>query len=578
MTQTSSADPTSSPTSSPSSSPPVAPGEADLVLTGGRIWTGDAARPWAEALAVRDGVLVAVGSAADVAVLTGPGTTVHPLDGRFAMPGLVDGHIHLNIGGAQVFELPLLPFDDVETILAKVADWSAGLGPQDWVVGGIVGSPVMDALAATSVVHRLDAAAGGRPVLLRDDSMHNRWVSSRALELMGVDADTPDPAGGRYVRDAAGVLTGVVQESASGIAESVCARSVVDPAARIRRSVSTALKIANSFGITAVQEAATMAAPARALADLAAAGELTVRVVLSMPARPFIEDGTVGDALVAEVAGLRSDLIRPDFVKIALDGVPITRSAALLQPYRCDHGEPAETGSMYWELDELVAELEKCHERGLGAKVHATGDASVRRVLDAVEIVRGRRGAGPRVQIAHAEWVHPDDLPRFAALDVIADLSPYLWFPSVIHESLATHVSDELLASMWPVRALLDSGAQVAAGSDWPCAAPSPDPWTGLQTLVTRRNPDGSVPGELNPGQAVTLPEAVAAFTSGPAEAAGLGDVTGRLVPGLSADLIVLDRDLFAVDVEQLHRTTVLRTYFRGRVVHEAAPVPAEVG
>lgn len=545
---------------------------AELVVTGGRVWTQDPQRPWAEGLAVRDGRLVAVGTAEEVGALVGPDTTVHDLDGAMVLPGLIDGHVHLNLGGGQAaFELPLLPTDGVDELLRKVREWADRLGPEEWVVGGIVGSTVMDVVADVEVLARLDEASSGRPVLLRDDTMHNRWVNTRALELMGVTADSADPDGGHYVRDAQGRLTGVLQELASAEAERAFQASVPDPQARIRTSMETALRILNSFGVTSAQEAATMAAPARALADLAAQGELTARVVLSTPARPFLEDGVVGEELVAEVAPLRSELVRPDFMKIVLDGVPMTRTTALLSPYKCHHGEEPTTGDLYWTLEDLTAQLQRCCELGLSAKLHATGDASVRLVLDAVQTVRASHGDAARFQIAHAEYIHPDDLPRFAELSVVADLSPYIWYPSVIQESIAAQVPEEIVAASWPVRDFVDSGALVAAGSDWPCAAPTPDPWTGLQTLVTRRNPDPSVPGALNDAQALTLEEAIAAFTTNPAEAMGIGDVTGRLVEGYAADFIVLDRDLFAVDIEEVHRTQVVRTYFGGRVVHERA-------
>lgn len=279
----------------------------------------------------------------------------------------------------------------------------------------------------------------------------------------------------------------------------------------------------------------------------------------------------VGEELIAAVAPLRGELVRPDFVKIVLDGVPMTRTTALLSPYKCQHGDEPHTGDIYWTLEDLVAQLDRCHELGLGAKLHATGDASVRRALDAAEQLRNSTGSRIRLEIAHPEYIAVNDLRRFAELDVVADLSPYIWYPSVIQESIAAHVADDVIKASWPVRDLIDTGAVAAAGSDWPCAAPTPDPWTGLQTLVTRSNPDPQVPGALNPAQAVTLGEAISAFTTNPAEAMGIGDVAGRLAVGYAADFIVLDRNLFDVGIDDIYRTRVLRTYFARNVVHEEA-------
>ncbi|HEY3480807.1 MAG TPA: amidohydrolase family protein, partial [Streptomyces sp.] len=336
---------------------------ADLVVTGGRIRTQDPERPWAEALAVRDGVLAAVGSTADVEALIGPDTVVHDVGGKLVVPGLIDGHVHLNLGGSQAaFELPLLPTDDLAEILRKVRDWAEKLAPGAWVVGGIIGSTVLDGLTDGGVLTRLDEAAGGRPVLLRDDSMHNRWVSSPTFDAMGVRADSPDPEGGRYVRDTNGKLTGVLHEAASAQAESAFARSITDLPARTATAVRRAIEVLNGYGVTSAQEAATMLGPATALHALEESGELNARVVLSAPARPFLEDGVTGEDLFARLEKLRGELVRPDFVKIVLDGVPMTRTTALLAPYRCHHGEEPFRGELYWSRPDLVEQLRRCAE------------------------------------------------------------------------------------------------------------------------------------------------------------------------------------------------------------------------
>lgn len=549
----------------------AASSEADVIVQNARIWTADARQPWAEALAVRDGSFVAVGSSVAVARFGGPRTEVIDLDGARVLPGLSEGHVHLNLGGGQVaFELPLLPTDGLDDIVEKVRDWSSSLDEDGWVVGGIIGATVFDTLADVRCRQRLDDAAGGRPVLLRDESMDNRWVSSRTLQLMGVGPDTPDPEGGRYVRDAWGRLTGVLHELASTVAESTFAATIVDSQSRVRTAVATALRVLNSYGFTSAHDAATMGPAYDALRDLEDSGELSARVVSSLPVRPFLEEGIVGDQLIERVRRDPGELVRPDFVKVVMDGVPTTRTTALLEPYLCTRGEEPTTGELYWMRADLLEQVRRCYDRGLGAKFHATGDASVRLVLDVVEQVRRERGAGPRFHIAHTEFVHPDDLPRFGALDVVADASPLIWFPSILQDSIQQQVPAALVEGSWPLRSLLDAGAVVAAGSDWPCSAPTPDPWTGLQAMVTRSNPHVPDAGTLNHRQAITLEEAVTAFTSAPAEAMGLGGVTGRIMPGRSADFIVLDQDIFNVDIDVVHRTRVLQTWFAGRLVHRA--------
>jgi predicted amidohydrolase YtcJ len=542
-----------------------------MIVTGGRIYTSDPSHEWAEALAVSDGKILAVGSTSEVLALAQSDTEIVELNGELVLPGFSDGHAHLGLGGGQAaWELPIHPSDSMGVILEKVREWGAQLGPDEWIIGGIVGSTVMDDIVSVEDLAALDAAAGGRPVLLRDDSMHNRWVSSRALQLMGVQEDTPDPDGGTYARDERGAFTGVLQEIASAVAEAAADAAVEDPDARNRVSLKTALQTLNSFGITSVQDAATMEYSWKALAALESDGEVTAWVVGSMPARDFIEAGKVGEELFSIGDEHRSTHVRPDFIKFVIDGIPMTRTAAMLTPYICHHHDDQDfTGTPLWTHDDLVKALELCYERGYGGKLHATGDASVRLVLDAIEDVRRRHGFGPIFQIAHVEFIHPDDLPRFAELQVVADASPFIWYPSVIQDSIAKQIPAEIVHSSWPTKDLLDAGALLAAGSDWPCALPSPDPWTGLQTLITRRSTDPKIPGALNEAQRLSVAEAIAAFTRNPAAAMGLEDVTGMIREGLSADFIVLDRNLFEIDPNSIHQTRVLHTYFEGRQVYE---------
>lgn len=352
------------------------------------------------------------------------------------MPGLVDGHIHLHLGGSQAaFELPIPPGEDVDAICARVASWAANLGPDDWVVGGIVGAVTLDNLAKENCISKLDAASGGRPVLLRDDSLHNRWVNSRALEIMGVTKDTPDPADGTYVKDKDGNLNGLLYESTGTVAEKAFRAAIADPVARIKGSMAKSLEILRSFGITTVQEAATAEIPWKSLVELENEGKLTLRVIGSMLARPWFEDGPAGEELFKILRPLTTECLRPTFTKIVLDGVPMTRTSAMLGPYKCCHpggihGFDDIHVDTLWTLPDLVKQLERCYELNIGAKCHATGDAAVRLVLDAAEKVRTEHGPGPMIQVAHAEYVHPDDLPRFGKLNVVADMCTLLFpFP-----------------------------------------------------------------------------------------------------------------------------------------------------
>ena len=551
---------------------------ADLIVRGG-VYTMDTARPWAEAFAVRDGKVVAVGDEADVDAWAGPRTTVTgPADGM-VMPGLIDVHSHAGFGGqAAAWELPLPPTFGPDEILKSVSDWAAGLGPDEWVVGGAVISPIFHAMGNREMLTALDKASLGRPVMLRDDSLHNRWINSRALEILGIDAASPDPAGGAYVRDAEGPV-GLLLGQPSTDAELAARQSIADSRGRDLQSARTAVSIFNAAGITATQDAATMGAWLDVFGELDRAGQLNAWIVGSMPAREFVESGPVGTALFDTAAARRSAHVRPDFVKAVLDGVPMSRTSEFLDPYKPDpfaaggeasgHHCPFHGSGLFTD-EELHQVLEAAISRGLNVKMHATGDGTVRQALNAIQLMRTRHGDGPIFQIAHPEFVHPDDVARFAALGVVADASPALWFPGPMNTVIAQQVQDHYMERIWPLRDLYSAGALVAAGSDWPVGAALPDPWLSLEAMVTRRSPDSAFPGTLAGRQSLSLGAAIAAHTVNAARAAGLAEVTGRLSPGLSADFIVLDRDLFAVPVDQIHATQVRETWFSGRLVHEA--------
>ncbi|MGW4059841.1 amidohydrolase [Amycolatopsis sp. NPDC004747] len=527
---------------------------ADLVLTNAVVYTLDSTRPWASSLAVTGGKVVD-----DVA---GPGTEVLDLGGAFVMPGLVDVHNHHAMAGrAELFELTFGADAGIEDILAAVRARAASLGPDEWLTGGAWASTLVAELSVPAARRALDEAAGGRPVSLSDDSRHNRWVSSRALELAGITAATPDPPGGVVVRDG-GEPSGLLLEAAGVLVERVIVGLTPE---QHRRASRRAIEVLHGFGVTAFQDAGVSTDILGALRSLDLAGELDAWVVSSLLVNdPIFGFDPVGAPLLELAGEYRTEHHRPDFVKIFLDGVPPTRTAAFLEPYLPDdtHGSCFH-GATTMPPAELTGWLLKAAAAGFSAKVHCTGDASVRQFLDAVEQVRAAGYADTRFQVAHGQFVHPDDLPRFAELGVAADISPFLWVPGVIPEAIAEVLPAVRAARMQPNRALLDTGALVAGGSDWPVSE-SPNAWEGIAGLVTRADPHGR-PGALWPEQAITLAEAIEVFTLGGARACGLDDVTGALTPGRSADFVILDRNPFRT--AEVADTQVVETWFAGRRV-----------
>lgn len=547
---------------------------AELIMFNGAIYTMNSNCPWVNALAIRDGRLIAVGTETDVRTAVSPSAQVIDLQGRMVMPGIIDVHNHfLFAGRAELYEEHFLPNLSLAQALEKVRHAAMKQPSDGWIVGGSLGSGLLSELTLEAL-RALDEAAGGRPVMLRDDSFHNRWANSAALRLAGIDADTPNPLNGEIVRDAAtGEPTGLLLEAACSLVEAAVGKALAMSPQLDINAGAHALRRLNAYGVTGFQEAFTMRPVMDAIKALDDAGKLTAWVVGSLP---VVEAGLAphewGDTLFALRDSYRSRHFRPDAGKILLDGVPTTRTSAMLDPYIPDPLHPCcFRGATTMSVPQLARALSDCEALGIAVKIHSTGDGAVRAALDAVEVLRSFNGPGLTHQIAHASFIHSDDIPRFAELNVAADLSPMLWFPGVINEAIRATVPLERAEHYWPNRDLHESGALIAGGSDWP-VTPDPNPWVGIQGMVTRRDPSGQFPGALWPEQALDLGTVLRAYTLNPARAMGIADETGSIEVGKSADLIVLDRHLFNIPVDELAATRVLATWFEGRVVYEQTP------
>ncbi|WP_091231191.1 amidohydrolase [Microbacterium sp. 3J1] len=543
---------------------------ADLIVTGSVIRTADRAQPVVEAFAVQDGRIVAVGTLDEVSSRRGPETRMLDVGDAAVYPGFVDVHNHHALAGrTELFELSLPPSLTLDEILDRVREKAASLPADAWIIGGVVATTLLPTLANTATRQRLDEAAGGRPVVIVEDSRHNRWASTRALELAGISTDSV-PAGGVTVLDPEdGTPTGVLLEAAGIPVQEAYDRSGgLTPEQHVAAS-RHGVELLNSFGITTFQDAGVSVDILAALAALDRAGELNAWVVSSLLINDEIFGfDPIGSPLIERGEEFRTPHHRPDFVKIFLDGVPPARTASFLEPYVADavHGAHFH-GEATMSFEELHGWLRSVAERGLGAKVHCTGDGSARLVLDVAERIRTEGFTTP-IQIAHGQFLAGSDIPRLRALDVSADISPFIWFPGVIPQALAEVLGDRAEHSQ-PNRALLDAGALVAGGSDWPVSE-SPNTLEGLQGLVTRADPLRRAPGVLWAEQAITPEEALEVFTINAATAMGLGQETGSIAVGKSADFVVLARDAIAGPPDDIVGTVVLSTWFAGREVHTA--------
>jgi predicted amidohydrolase YtcJ len=547
----------------------MAPGRAagpaaDLILTGGRIWTADAARPWAEAVAVRQGRLAFVGSAGDVASQRGPGTRVVDLGGRLVVPGFDDSHIHLMSGSLSLERVDLIEDLSVPAVQDRIRTFARAHAASPWVLGrGWLYGSFPGGLPTRE---QLDAAVSDRPAYMECYDGHSGWANSKALAAAGITKSTPDPVNGSIVRDpATGEPTGALKESATGLVEKVIPAPSVEHRYEL---LLRALALLNSQGITSVQDAGygvdELSRELPLLERAIAEKKMTVRMTVSVRLDPTDYEAPIAEA--RRLAAIhRGPILRFGAVKGFVDGVVEAHTAAMLKPYVTP---PFGTGTANWEPAVLDKAVTAADAAGLQVYLHAIGDRAVRMAMDAHEAAlkansrRDRRG-----RIEHIETIDPAEYPRFAALGVIASMQP-------LHANPDTNNDDVWQANIGPERAsrafswgnIERAGGRLVFGSDWPVV--TSDVMRGLYCAVTRRTKEGRPPGGWLPQQAVTLESALRHYTSDAAFASFEEGDKGTLAVGRRADLVVLSRDLFKEPPEAILSTHPLLTLLEGMEVY----------
>jgi predicted amidohydrolase YtcJ len=536
--------------------------EADLLIVGAPVYTADPARPWADAVAVRAGRVAAAGPERDLAELRGPSTRVLRLDGGLVLPGFQDAHVHTAAGGLELAQCDLHEVEPA-AYAATVARYAADHPGDPWVLGG---GWVMDAFG-TGGPHRsaLDAVVADRPVLLESTDGHSAWVNGLALELAGITRATPDPPRGRIERDASGEPTGALHEAAKALVGDLAP----EPGqAEWEAAIERGQAHLHRLGITAWQDAAVEPDMLAAYRSLAERGRLTGRAVAAL--RWEVEAG--GAQLADLVERRRTGTVgrlRASAVKIFSDGVFENRTAAMLEPYLDADGRPTgNLGIAMLAADELARVVTALDAEAFDVHVHAIGDRAVRDTLDAFQAAaaaNGRRDA--RHQIAHLQFVHPDDRPRFRRLGVVANAQPF-WscLDGYMRELTLPFLEPERAGWQYPWASLRRAGAVLAFGSDWTVS--TANPLREIEVAVRRVDP-GDPDGEpFLPDERVDLPAAIDAFTSGSAYALRLEAETGSVTPGKLADLAVLDRDPFDPAAGPIAGARVLATLVEGEPVH----------
>jgi len=551
------------------------PGAADLLFVNGAVYTVDAARRWAEAVAVRDGRIVALGTTDDLVELRGSSTEVVELGGRMLVPGFQDAHVHPINAGLDQLRCDLSQDHGLEAYLDRIRAYVSSHPTASWILGS--GWSVDVFPGGNPRAETLDDLVSDRPVFLPNRDGHGAWVNSRALELAGITRDTPDPYDGRIERDADGTPTGSLHEGAMDLVVPLVPEPTHE---EMIDGLLLAQSYLHSLGITAWQDALVDSQQwgwnLPSYIETARDGRLTAGVVGALWWERHRGEEQIEELIDKRARAQGLDRFRATTVKIMQDGVIENFTAAMIDPYVAAEGVPTDhRGTSLVEPEALKVAVTRLDAEGFQVHFHSIGDRSVREALDAIEAARRVNGPNDhRHHISHIEVIHPDDIPRFRTLRVVANAQP-LW---AMHEGQMDDLTIPFLGEprwrwVYPFASLVRAGAVLAMGSDWPVS--SPDPIEQIHVAVNRAAAPNYVYGNGNdkvflPEQRLDLPTALAAFTMGSAYVNHFEGETGSVEIGKAADLAVIDRDLFAIPAEEIASARVEQTFVGGRRVYAA--------
>jgi predicted amidohydrolase YtcJ len=533
-------------------------GPADLVITNARIYTVDDTRPVVQALAVRDGKILFVGSVHEAMALRGPSTRVIDATGQTIIPGMVDAHAHLLGLGQALRQVDLVGTKSYEEVVSRVTAAARGLPAGRWILGqgwdqndwGDTRFPTHDALSR---------ALPDNPVYLTRVDGHAGLANAAAMRAAGVTTATPDPSGGRIERTATREPTGVFVDNAKDLIE----RIIPSPTREEdRKALRAAIADAHRYGLVGVHDAGESRATIDLMEEMAKAGELPFRLYV------MISDDSAAIAhylAIGPRSGLYDDHLWVRAIKLYADGALGSRGAALLAPYDDD---PDNRGLLVSAPAHIEHVAELALQGGFQVATHAIGDRGNRIVLDAYEAaLKAHPTADHRFRIEHAQILDHDDIPRFAEMGVIPSMQ-------AVHQTsdmywAASRLGPARLYGAYAWRSLLNTGVVVPNGSDFPVE--SVNPLFSFHSAVSRQDADNWPVGGWMPEQRMTRQEALESMTIWPAYAAFQERIMGSLTPGKLADFDILDRDIMTVPERDILGTTVLATYIGGKAVYERA-------
>ena len=536
----------------------------DLILINADIRTMDPLKPRVEALASHKGRVVVLGSTAEIRALAGKGTRVVDAGGRLVLPGFQDTHIHMQDSGTRhALDVDLAGIRKIPQLQEALATFAGAHPERDWVKGHGWYSGIFGEHNLTRQV--LDAVVSDRPVLLYSSDYHSAAMNSKACERIGLDKSVTDPENGRFARDKSGVPTGMLHELAIEWARD---RMPKTPDSDWEAGVRFGQALCNRNGFTGVLDALVTERHLRVYRAVEKSTGLTVRVASTA----LVEPSDTVEGALSRIEGFRRDfaspLLKVHSAKFFLDGVLENRTAAMLEDYHDAEGGNAPVMFGENHLRELFVAFDAARFQ---IHCHVIGDKAVRVGLDALEAAREVNGAWPSLhQLAHVQCIDPDDIPRFAKLGIMPNIQA-LWArnePSVT--DVAVPIAGLRMARwIYPFRSLIDAGASCALSSDW--GVSTLNPFHIMQTAITRQPPGkGKDFPAFLPEERMTLDECIKGYTVNAAAAAWRSADTGSLEQGKYADLIILDRDLFAIDPHEIADTQVMLTLLGGREVYRS--------
>lgn len=544
---------------------------ADIIYKNGKIYTVNEAQAWAQAVAIKDGKILAVGSDEAIASSIGESTKVIDLGGKFMMPGLHDAHVHIeqaykaDMLGDQMLTFPadIATIKELQELLKEYADKNPDLKvlfaqslPQD----------IFPNSSPTKAF--IDEVITDRPVVILSDTEHEGLLNSKALEIEGIVASTQTPKGGTIDKDAKGEPTGYFREMAAGI-WAWKYYPQISPEEHMKGLQAT-IAYLNSIGVTSIKQQHAKNPIAIAAKSLEKEGNLNARIALSWSWKGPLEPMPIEEQekMINERGRFSSDMIKTEFVKLSLDG-NVGTTGYVLEPYigTNNRGLP-----VFPNDEDLFAEVEKFDLMGLGISAHATGDAANRQFIDAIDYVNKKhhRVQG-RHQLSHASLIHPDDYSRLKDLDITAEFSPVVWFQTPYTAAVTPLLGPERMSRWYPMKSVIENEGRIALASDGPLMWQ--DTFTRLQGAITRKDPSKDEEA-LALNEAIDLPEAIKAVTINSAYIMNQDAQVGSIEKGKYADLIILDKNLFEIPVEEISTTKVLKTILAGRVVFDNTKDP----